>query len=131
MIIKSDSCFLELRLLEIIPDLLPTPGDARFAVKAKTYEFSGANTIWIARRVIDAFLENLIVLERYRKGQAELKSMSPEEFSLRVFFFDKAGPVAIQGCLRKYNVGRVEFMLTPDTSQLNQLFADFRILLEV
>lgn len=83
--------------VSFVPDDLPTPGDAELAVEVAARGFAGRNpSVWVDRRVLDAFLAALRVLEATRRGEAELVSMSPGKLALRFRSVDRAGHIQVE-----------------------------------
>ena len=57
--------------------------------------------VWIEDATLGTFVEQLVKLANQRSGTAELRSVSPDEFSLRVKSSDKTGHFVAEGELRR------------------------------
>ncbi len=101
VVIREGSDTIEIVATERVPEHLPGAGDTRLAVTVKSSGFVGAGTAWIEAPVLLVFLGQLRQLETRRQGRAEVASMSPGEFALRVFATDRAGHMAIAGRLAR------------------------------
>ena len=79
-------------------------------VRVRCGEFSGANeAIWIALDALQTFLADLRLLERTRRGEAVLTSMSPGELRLRVYAVDRAGHLAVEATVGVGEMGAHEW----------------------
>ena len=120
---SNSSSSLQLKLLEILPDNLPTPGDREIGVYVASLGFTGTSNIWLDQLSIQQFLLDLANLEKLRDGTAQIRSISPNEFSLRVGFYDGFKHISFDGYLSERFNGlenRVAFSIRPDTSMLKQ-----------
>ena len=94
MRIEGDNSWIELVRRE--------DDEEEFDVKCSVGEFSGRNgQIWIDANEQRLLLEALRSVERNRRGEASLKTMSPEEFELVVRVVDLAGHVFVEGLISK------------------------------
>jgi hypothetical protein len=67
-------------------------GSVKLSVRAAGYGFSGRNpSVWISRLDLAVFVRDLQEVERTRRGEARLESMSPGELSLKISVIDGAG----------------------------------------
>ena len=106
MTIRNGANAIELIVLERIPDDLPTPGDVRLRVRVEVEGFAGfSDRAWIEKAVLHRFVEGVQELERTRKGEATLESMSPGEFALQLRSVDRAGHLAATGQLKRVTYG--------------------------
>lgn len=106
-------------------------GDLRLGVSVRNGTFAGSyDQVWIAKDEWSSFLGTMRRLERDRSGQASLLSMSPEEFELHLEVVDRAGHLAVHGCLSRYHFGhpsgkttrsRIEYHMPVDPSLLREL----------
>ena len=64
----------------------------QLSVRAAGYGFSGCNpSVWISHSDLSAFLRDLRKLDRTRRGEARLESMSPGELVLKISVIDGVG----------------------------------------
>jgi hypothetical protein len=127
MIKFSDkSNFIEISLIDMEQDKsLPSYGDAYISISVESNGFSGKNNLWVESGAISSFCIDLSDLERNRKGEANLTSMSPNELTLKVYFFNSRGHIGVSG-KTSYNAlsenasfkHSVEFGFEFDPSQL-------------
>lgn len=106
-------------------------GDLRLGVSVRNGTFTGSyDQVWIAKDEWSSFLGSMRRLERDRRGQASLVSMSPGEFELHLQVVDRAGHLAAHGCLSRYHFGhpsrqatrsRIEYHMPVDPSLLREL----------
>ena len=93
---------------KVEPPTSMRPGDFRATVRVSTLGFGGTNEhVWIAADDFQRFIEAFRVLERDRRGRAQLGSMSPEDFELSIRVRDRAGHVTASGW-----VGRASYSST-------------------
>jgi hypothetical protein len=85
--------------VESEPAHSPTPGDVSLAVEIVSGGFSGRGAAWVDAQSLNVFIGRLRALDELRNGIAQLDSMSPGEFSLRLYSSDLAGHMAICGRL--------------------------------
>lgn len=130
MIIRSLDDRLELECVEKVPDQF------RLKVFVTSDSFSGQyDGVWIARSDYQGFMAALRRLEADRHGSAELKSMSPNEFRLRIWTIDRWGHVALEGWLGKFHYcerqtfwQQVWFAFEFDAEYLRKTVRDFELL---
>jgi hypothetical protein len=82
----------QLASLKLWPRDRGPDGSVQLSVRAAGYGFSGRNpSVWISRSDLATFLRELQELERTRRGEARLESMSPGELSVKISVIDGAG----------------------------------------
>ncbi|MBE9009643.1 hypothetical protein IQ250_05440 [Pseudanabaenaceae cyanobacterium LEGE 13415] len=101
MLICEGDDFLEMTVTDRIPDHLPASGDTRFEIKVQSFGFSGQSSVWIDRLALISFAAQLQELENRRQGEAELSSISPSQFWLRIYSTDSLGQMALAGRLSR------------------------------
>ncbi len=101
MLIREGSDNLEIVATERVPEHLPSAGDTRLAITVTSRGFTGAGAAWVEAPVLRAFVGQLREVEACRQGGAEVASISPGEFALRVFATDRAGHMAVAGRLAR------------------------------
>ncbi|MGL5078828.1 MAG: hypothetical protein ACRDBG_23775, partial [Waterburya sp.] len=84
MLICEGDNFLEMIATERVPDHLPTPGDTHFEIRVRSSGFAGQGWMWVEFQSLKRFIEQLRELENQRQGKAEISSMSPGQFWLRI-----------------------------------------------
>jgi hypothetical protein len=87
--------FLELERAE-------TAGDAHdllLFVRLLFHGFSGTVDARVQRAAWLGFVQDLVILEERRQGEARLQSISPGELSLVVRSLDRAGHMGVEGAL--------------------------------
>ncbi len=89
--------FVELDLVQEEGATLPSRGDAYVTLRVSSAGFSGHNDLWVFSQSLSSFCLSLVSLERDRRGEAVLESISPGELSLRIRSVDRAGHMAIEG----------------------------------
>jgi hypothetical protein len=93
MQIEGDDGWVELRRRE---------DDEAFDVRVSVGDFAGQNPrIWIDANDQRRFLDDVRRVDKQRKGEARLSSMSPHEFELIVRVVDRAGHVSVEGLLAR------------------------------
>jgi hypothetical protein len=139
MKIRDHTASFEIALREMGPVGTPSEGDFGVDVAASAAAttvggpFSGSNsTVWIGRDEWARFLEDLRALERNRRGEACIESMSPGEFRLLIIVTDRAGHPAAEGWVgRRYAAregvahDRVSFSIELDPAALSLLVSQF------
>jgi hypothetical protein len=88
---------LEITVLDRGLAHLPSAGDVRFSVEVDASGFVGRGTAWVEAEQLRTLVVALRELEATRRGSAEVESMSPGEFQLRVFATDGWGHMALDG----------------------------------
>ena len=126
---------LELVFLGIVTSRSPDAGDLQIAAAARCGDFSGrTESAWVQAEVWVRFLESLRRLERERQGVADVASMSPTEFALRLGVVDRAGHLAAEGHVGTYahvagqlREVRLTYAFEIDAGQLASLVRDFEV----
>ncbi len=101
MVIREGSDTIEIVATERVPEHLPSAGDTRLAITVQSRGFAGEGWAWVAAPVLLAFVDQLRQVEAHRQGGAEVVSISPGEFALRVVATDRAGHMAVAGRLAR------------------------------
>jgi hypothetical protein len=129
MVIREGSDRVEVVATDRVPDHLPTPGDTQLAIAVQSRGFAAEGSTWVEAPRLEAFVGQLRELEARRQGSAELESISPGEFWLRVFATDRAGHVAVAGRLsQRRQALEFEFPFCP--SVLPSIVAGFAAIAE-
>lgn len=89
--------FLELDVDSQEGEGTPAAGDARLTVRVASAGFTGRNDLWVSHDSLRQFCAALVLLERDRRGRAELSSISPQELTLTVHAIDSRGHMAVEG----------------------------------
>ena len=97
MKIENADNFIELDIEIESEKSLPSFGDAYVSIIVSSHGFSGRNQVWVQREELKSFCTSLVKLEKYRKGEATLNSISPGELKLRIYSVDSQGHLAIEG----------------------------------
>ncbi len=117
--------FVEIDLANQETADLPSKGDAYRAIRVSAAGFTGHNDLWVLASAFRSFCRALIILERERRGEAVLESISPDELRLVVRSVDSRGHMLVEGSTG-YEVHRensrpwhsVDFGFEFDPSQL-------------
>ncbi|HEY9630621.1 MAG TPA: hypothetical protein V6C84_25270 [Coleofasciculaceae cyanobacterium] len=125
MLIREGNNFLEMIATERIPDHLPTPGDTRFEIRVRSSGFAGQGWMWVDLQSLRSFVDQLRELENQRQGEAELSSMSPSQFWLRIVSTDSLGHMALFGQLSR-SEHELKFGFSFDPSVLPSIVKDFQ-----
>jgi hypothetical protein len=133
MLIRAEDNFLEILVAERIPDNLPTAGDIQVKISVQSFGFSAQGLTWIDCLSLQNFVEQLRQLENKRHGSAELSSISPHEFWMKICSTDSLGHVAIFGRLSQSEQGLrynhlLEFGFSFDPSLLPSLVKNFEVI---
>ncbi len=136
MILRDDRTSLEITLRELAPVGTQSEGDLGVDIAVSNGAFTGRNdTVWIGRDEWQGFLRALKELDRTRRGDARVRSMSPDELELVVLATDRAGHMAAEGWLARTWYGRdtflrdrVSFGIEIDPSVLPALVRQFEAL---
>jgi hypothetical protein len=72
-------------------------GDAYVTLRVCSAGFSGHNDLWVLGEALSEFPKSLGLLERSLRGEAILKSLSPDELSLRIYAANSRGTLAVEG----------------------------------
>jgi hypothetical protein len=102
MVIRKGEDSIEVVAVERVSDHLPTPGDTRLEVAVQSCGFGGRGSAWVEASRMRSFVRHLRELEARRQGKAELVSMSPGEFVLRVGAANRRGHMAVTGRLSRH-----------------------------
>ena len=111
--------YVDINIIEFGEKNLPSKDDVHLAIKIKAYSFLGQNDIWVEGKNFCLFCSQLIDLEKNRKGEAVLKSISPNELELKIYIADEVGHFETKGkigCyhhLRHWNAVEFNFSLEP------------------
>ena len=137
MILKDGEGELEITVHEVEPPMSMRPGDFRATVRVSTLGFGGTNEhVWIAADDFQRFVAAVRILERDRRGSAQLGSMSPEDFELSIRVRDRAGHVTARGWVGRASYGstrervaaRVGFSFDIDPTHLPGIVAELESL---
>ena len=134
-IVDENNCdFIQLKLVEVLPDYLPTLGDRKFSIKVNSRDFlAEIETVWFDYDAIQKFVANINRMEKLRNGEAQITSMSPNKFCLRIGFYDGWGHVFFEGHVgEQYYDGiesKIGFSIRPDTSMFDQYVSQLNLLL--
>lgn len=126
---------IEINRVESTPPGVQGEGEARFEVKVKAGGFEGRNEkVWTAREEIERFPQSLRQLADSRRGSAELRSMSPDDFIFVVRLVDTSGHIVIEGQVARHyyvatktvsRTNSIQFSIDFDPSRLPNLLAEF------
>jgi len=83
------------------PPSVPSAGDIRLEVKASVGSFVGAGSCWVEAQEMKSFSLAVDQLSTSLQGTAQLKSMSPGEFSLSLSPASSRGYVLVQVAIAK------------------------------
>ena len=89
--------YLEIDLASQETDDLPSRGDAYLTVRVSAAGFAGHNDLWVLAPVLRSFCRALVALERERRGEALLESVSRDELRLVVRSVDSRGHMSVEG----------------------------------
>jgi len=128
-ILKDGPITFELRRLAPASD---EATDLLISVQLQRPRFSAANLrVWVAAVARDRFLTEMSALERERRGEAVLQSMSPQDLRCSLKVYDRAGHVEMRGHVgdaivdRDYaEIARVPFRIEINPSALPALVHD-------
>ena len=101
MRLQSPPNSIELQITEVAPPTLPSAGDVRLEVKASIGAFAGVGSCWIEAQELKSFSVAAHQLYSSLQGTAQLKSMSPGEFSLLLSPAYSRGYVLVQVAIAK------------------------------
>ena len=93
----NHNSYFELDLVTQENEDLPSKGDAYVTIKLGSNGFSGQNSLWVLSESLFYFCRSLIALEKIRKGEALLESISPGELNLQIFSIDSLGHMGVRG----------------------------------
>lgn len=111
MKIESGNNHLVLEVSVEEDDTLPSYGDAYVTISVHSNGFSGKNDLWVGAEELQEFCASLVKLEKKRKGEASLSSISPGELNLKIYSVDSLGHLAIKGTTG-YEVANIPHSLT-------------------
>ena len=111
MKIENGNNYLELEVSLEEDDTLPSYGDAYVIISVSSNGFSGKNDLWVSAEDLKEFCSSLVRLERERRGEATLSSISPGELILKIHSIDSLGHLAIAGTTG-YEVTNMQHSLT-------------------
>ena len=89
--------FFELDLAMQETEELPSKGDGYISIRLCSNGYSGHNDLWVSSESLGRFCCNLIDLEKKRKGETLLESISPGELYLQIFSIDSFGHMGVRG----------------------------------
>jgi hypothetical protein len=127
LFLREGANWLEVSAIDRVPAHLPTPGDMKFVVTVEAEGFRGRGSTWVVAECLTTFVQQLRKLEQVRRGEAELVSMSPDEFRLRVCFYDGAGHTMVEGRIGSLRQA-LEFRFSFCPSQLSAMVSEFAAL---
>lgn len=89
--------FVEIELVNQETADLPSRGDAYLSIRVSAAGFTGHNDLWVMAAAFRGFCLSLLELEKNRRGEAVLESISPKELRLVVRSVDSRGHMLIEG----------------------------------
>ena len=89
--------YLELHLVTVEQEDLPSNADAYMTVNVYSSGFEGHNDLWVSGDALCAFCKALITLEKMRQGEAMLEAVSPGELDIKVCSVSSGGHMAVIG----------------------------------
>ena len=129
MVIGEGANRLEIVATERVPDHLPTPGDTRFTIAVSAEAYSAAGSAWIDAEALTAFVKELQSVNATRTGFAEVESMSPSKFKLRISVIDQAGHTEASG--RLSGAGQsLQFRFAFCPSTLTRIASEFNAVMQ-
>lgn len=103
MLIRNNGNFVEILLVERIPETPPAAGDLHLHVRVACRTFCGEyDGVWVEATAFQDFLSELQFLEEWRQGSATLASISPGELRLQIQATDRAGHIGVTGQLGRW-----------------------------
>ena len=126
--------FIEIGLANQETEELPSKGDAYLTIRVSSEGFTGHNDLWVHSSVLRSFCQALFALERDRKGESVLESISPDELRMVVRSIGSRGDMLVEG-LTGYEVQRensrpwhsIRFGFEFDPSQLLRAVSVHRV----
>jgi hypothetical protein len=107
-------------------------GSVQLSVRLVGYGFSGRHPgVWVSLQDLRSFLADLRSLERSRRGEARLSSMSPDALSLHIRITDPAGHVRVDAAISRthygsdYELAAVRLGFAFDPSRLPTILTSF------
>jgi hypothetical protein len=89
--------FVEINLARQETANLPSHGDGYVDIRVSSAGFTGHNDLLVAAHSLCSFCTALVALERDRRGEAVIESISPGELKLKIRSVDSLGHMAIEG----------------------------------
>jgi hypothetical protein len=89
--------FVEIDLAKQETADLPSKGDAYLTIRISSAGFTGHNDVWVLAPAFRCFCQALIALERDRRGEAVLLSISPGKLRLVIRSVDSCGHTLVEG----------------------------------
>jgi hypothetical protein len=113
-------------------------GDAKVVVRVQSQDFVAYNNVWLDRDNLEAFTQDLVLLDGSLKGSAaRLASLSPQELDLVISPVDSAGHMQAVGSTGRWNTSQrpsfwhdVHFGFVFEPQQLGQAVRALRGSLE-
>jgi hypothetical protein len=96
---ENQEDYIEIDLLSQETTDLTGRGDSRLSVYVSSAGFSGRSRPWITGPTLRWFCTALVALERNRRGEVVMESMSPGELVLRIRSVDSCGHMAVEGSI--------------------------------
>jgi hypothetical protein len=84
MVIREASNSVGVVATERVPDHPPSAGDVRLGISVRSEGFAGVGAVWVETPRLREFIDRLRALETRRSGRAEVQSISPGQFRLRI-----------------------------------------------
>jgi hypothetical protein len=104
MVVGQGSEQVEISVREVMPVDSPVPGDRHVDVSVVCRHFSARNCgAWISAPDWTRFGRELRALDKSRRGGALLVSQSPADLRLRLYAWDQAGHIAVEGHVGAYH----------------------------
>jgi len=82
--LENHEDFVEIDLASQGQADLPSQGDGYLTIRVASAGFAGRNNVWVQADSLRSFCRALIALERDRRGEAIMESISPGELNLRI-----------------------------------------------
>jgi hypothetical protein len=104
MVVGQGSERIEISVREVMPAESQVAGDRHVDVSVVCRAFSAYNCdAWISAAEWARFGRDLRALEKSRQGEAQLLSQSPADLRLRLYTWDRAGHIAVEGHVGAYH----------------------------
>ena len=97
MRIESNENYIDIEVSLEDDESLPSYGDAYLSIKVHSNGYSGTNDLWVSSNELKDFCISLVKLEKDRKGETNLVSISPNELELKIYSTDSSGHMAVKG----------------------------------
>ena len=128
----DDGRLLQIERSECGPPGTPGDGDLLLNVSVRVFGYSASDQSWVVEQAWVGFLSQLRVLERQRRGQAELVGASPDDLRLTFTVSDAAGHMSVSGHLGWQTPDgfkqRMEFGFSFDPGLLATVLREFEVL---